>query len=220
MSARSHGLTEAFHAYVLDHFVTIPPVLAELAAEAEKLPERNMRMAPEQGRFMAFLIGLIGARQVIEVGTFVGYGTLWMAEALPKGGRIVALDIDARYPAIGRPFWQKAQVADRIDLRIGPATQSLEAMRKAGEDGLYDMAFIDADKSNYGAYYEHCLALVRKGGLILIDNVFWGDSIADPKDQSEDTEAIRAINAKVLKDARVSAATVPIGDGLTIARKL
>lgn len=220
MSARSYGLSEAFHAYMLDHLVAIPPVLAELASEAEKLPERNMRMAAEQGRFMAFLIELTGARHVIEVGTFVGYGTLWMAQALPKDGRIVALDIEARFPEIGRPFWQKAQVADRIDLRIAPATESLKAMRKAGEDGLYDMAFIDADKGNYGVYYEHCIVLVRKGGLILIDNVFWDGSVADVADTSSATEAIRTINARVLKDARVSAATVPIGDGLTIARKL
>ncbi|MFO1171963.1 MAG: class I SAM-dependent methyltransferase [Hyphomicrobiaceae bacterium] len=220
MSARSHGLSEAFHAYVLDHFVKASPAAEGLAAAADQIPERNMRMATEQGRFMAFLIGLIGAKHVIEVGTFVGYGTLWMAEALPKDGRIVALDIEPRFAEIGRPFWRQAHVEDRIDLRIAPAADSLEAMRKAGEDGLYDMAFIDADKSNYGVYYEHCLALLRKGGLILIDNVFWDGSVADPKDQSADTEAIRAINRHVLTDTRVSAATVPIGDGLTIARKV
>jgi predicted O-methyltransferase YrrM len=220
MSARSHGFSEAFHAYVLDHFVTASPATRGLAAAAEKIPERNMRMATEQGQFMAFLIGLTGARQVIEVGTFVGYGTLWMAEALPEDGRIVALDIEARFAEIGRPFWRQAEVEDRIDLRIAPAADTLEAMRKAGEEGRYDMAFIDADKSNYGVYYEHCLALIRKGGLILIDNVFWGGDVADPTDRSADTEALRAITRTVRTDSRVAAATLPIGDGLTIARKL
>ncbi len=220
MSARSHGLTEAFHAYMLAHFVKPSPAAEGLAAAAETLPERNMRMATEQGRFMAFLIELIGAKHVIEVGTFVGYGTLWMAEALPKDGRIVALDIEPRFAEIGRPFWRQAKVEDRIDLRIGPALESLAAMRKDGGAGRFDMAFIDADKKNYPTYYEQCLQLLRPGGLLLIDNVFWDGAVADPEDTSAETAVIRALNTKILADARVSAATVPIGDGLTIARKL
>ena len=220
MSSRSHGFSEAFHAYMLEHMVAVPPAIEALAAAAEELPERNMRMAAEQGRFMAFLIELTGARRVIEVGTFVGYGTLWMAMAIPADGRIVALDIEERFPAIGQPFWRQAGVADRIDLRIAPALQSLESLRRDGGEGQFDMAFVDADKGNYVAYYEHCLALVRKGGLVLIDNVFWGGDVADPKDQAKATKAIRAITAKVLADPRVSAATIPIGDGLTLARKL
>lgn len=220
MSSRSHGLSDAFHTYVLKHMVAIPPALDALAAEADKLPEREMRMAAEQGRFMAFLIELTGAREIVEVGTFVGYGTLWMALAVPSHGRVVALDIEARYPAIGRPFWQQAGVESRIDLRIAPALQSLEVLRREGGEGRFDMAFIDADKSNYLAYYEHCLALVRKGGLILIDNVFWGEEVANPKITDADTQALRAISAKVMADKRISAATIPIGDGLTLVRKL
>lgn len=220
MSARSHGLTEAFHTYLLAHFVRASPAAEGLAAAAQTLPERNMRMATEQGRFMAFLIELIGARQVIEVGTFVGYGTLWMAEALPKDGRIVALDIEPRFAEIGRPFWRQAKVENRIDLRIGPALESLAAMRKEGGAGRFDMAFVDADKKNYPTYYEQCLELLRPGGLLLIDNVFWDGAVADPEDTSAETAVIRALNTKVLADTRVSAATVPIGDGLTIARKL
>ena len=220
MSSRSHGLDEAFHAYVLKHMVAVPPAVSALEAEADKLPERQMRMAAEQGRCMAFLIELLGARQIIEVGTFVGYGTLWMAMAVPPGGRVVALDIEARFPEIGRPFWRKAGVEKTIDLRIAPALQTLEALRREGGEGQFDMAFIDADKSNYVAYYEHCLALLRTGGVILIDNVFWGGEVADAKDQSADTQAIRAVMAKVMADRRVSAATIPIGDGLTLVRKL
>jgi predicted O-methyltransferase YrrM len=219
MSSRSHGFTEAFHAYMLAHMVAVPPVLEALAAEAEKLPERNMRMAAEQGRFMAFLIELLGVRQAIEVGTFVGYGTLWMASALPEDGRIVALDIEPKFPAIGRPFWRQAGVDARIDLRIAPALETLQTLRRDGE-GRFDLAFIDADKGNYSAYYEHCLALVRTGGIILIDNVFWGGDVADAKNQNTATKAIRAINAKVAADRRVTAATIPIGDGLTLVRKL
>jgi predicted O-methyltransferase YrrM len=220
MSPRSHGLSEAFHAYMLKHMVAVPPALAALEAAADKLPERDMRMAAEQGRFMAFLIELIGARQVIEVGTFVGYGTLWLASALPKDGRVVALDIEAKYPEIGRPYWRQANVESKIDLRIAPALKSLDALRREDCESTFDMAFIDADKANYLAYYEHCLALVRAGGIILIDNVFWNGSVADPKDRTEDTKAIRAVTAKVASDKRVSATTIPIGDGLTIARKL
>ncbi|MEZ5923403.1 MAG: class I SAM-dependent methyltransferase [Hyphomicrobiaceae bacterium] len=219
MSPRSHGLTEAFHAYMLSEMVAVPPAVERLAAAADKLPERNMRMAAEQGRFMAFLIEIIGAREVIEVGTFVGYGTLWMASALPPNGRLVTLDIDARYPEIGRPFWREAGVESRIDLRIAPALSSLDRLRREGGDGRFDMAFIDADKSNYVAYYEHCLALIRPGGLILIDNVFWGGDVADPANTTADTQAIRAVVATVMGDRRVSAATIPIGDGLTLVRK-
>jgi predicted O-methyltransferase YrrM len=220
MSPRTHGLTEAFHAYMLKHMVDVPPPIAALQTAADKLPERDMRTAAEQGRFMAFLIELTGARQIVEIGTFVGYGTLWMAMALPKDGRIVALDIDAHFPEVGRPYWRQAGVEDRIDLRIAPALRSLKALRREPGEGYFDMAFIDADKSNYLAYYEHALALVRTGGLILIDNVFWSGSIADRKNQAHGTKAIRAINSKVMADKRVSAATIPIGDGLTIARKL
>lgn len=220
MSARSHGLTEAFHAYMITHFVKSSSSLDELAEEADKLPERDMRMAAEQGRFMALLIELIGAKQIIEVGVFVGYGTLWMASALPNDGRIVALDIEARFPEIGRPFWRKAGVEERIDLRLGPALESLAVLRQEGRAGHFDMAFIDADKKNYPTYYEQCLELLRPGGLLLIDNVFWGGAIADPQNTSGETAVIRALNTKVAADLRVSAATVPIGDGLTIARKL
>ncbi len=220
MSSRSHGLSEAFHAYVLQYMVSMPPAVAALAAEADKLPERNMRMAAEQGRFMAFLIELTGARQIIEVGTFVGYGTLWMASALPENGRIIALDIEARFADIGRPFWRMAGVESRIDLRLGPALESLASLRKEGGAGLFDMTFIDADKKNYPTYYEQCLELLRPGGLMLIDNVFWGGDIANPEDTSAETAVIRALNTKVAADPRVSAATIPIGDGLTLVRKL
>lgn len=220
MSSRSHGLSEAFHAYMLQYMVSIPPAIAALATEADKLPERNMRMAAEQGRFMAFLIELTGARQIIEVGTFVGYGTLWMASALPENGRIIALDIEERFADIGRPFWRMAGVEGRIDLRLGPALESLALLRKEGGAGLFDMSFIDADKKNYPTYYEQCLELLRPGGLMLIDNVFWGGEIANPEDTSAETAVIRALNTKVTADPRVSAATVPIGDGLTLVRKL
>jgi predicted O-methyltransferase YrrM len=195
------------------------PILARLREETAKLPMAMMQISPEQGQFMQLLTRLTGARRYIEVGTFTGYSALAVALAMPADGRAVCCDVNAEWTAIGRRFWQEAGVAAKIDLRLAPGTETLEKLRAAGGDGSYDLAFIDADKANYVAYYEHCVGLVRANGVILVDNVLWGGKVADPAVETEDTRAIRALNTRVAQDPRVEASLLPIGDGLLMARK-
>ena len=179
-----------------------------------------MQISPEQGAFMAFLVRLLRVERVIEVGTFTGYSALVVAEALPASGRLIACDVSEEWTAVGRPFWKQAGVAEKIDLRLAPAAETLEGLLAAGDAGTFDFAFIDADKANYDTYYERCLALLRSGGVVGIDNVLWGGRVANEQADDEDTRAIRALNAKVREDARVDVAMLPVGDGLTLARKL
>ena len=178
-----------------------------------------MQVSPEQGAFMALLIRLTGARRAIEVGTFTGYSALRVAEALPADGRLVACDVSAEWTAIGRRHWAAAGVADKIDLKLAPAVETLDALIVQGESGTFDFAFIDADKENYDAYYERCLTLLRPGGALAIDNVLWGGRVADAAVTDPATVAIRALNEKVREDGRVQAAMLPVGDGLTLAVK-
>ena len=178
-----------------------------------------MQVSPEQGAFMALLIKLTGTRRAVEVGTFTGYSALRVAEALPADGRLVACDVSAEWTAIGRRHWAAAGVADKIDLKLAPAVETLDALIAGGESGAFDFAFIDADKENYDAYYERCLTLLRPGGALAIDNVLWGGRVADAEHTDAATVAIRALNEKVREDARVDAAMLPIGDGLTLAVK-
>ena len=178
-----------------------------------------MQISPEQGQLMTLLVELIGAKKYLEVGVFTGYSALTVAKAMGPEGRVVALDISEKFTAIAQEHWDKAGVKDQIDLRLAPATESLAAMLDAGEHDSFDFAFIDADKANYHAYYEAALDLVRPGGVIGLDNVLWGGSVADPMDHRPDTEAIRGINEELSKDERVTVSMVPIGDGLTLARK-
>ena len=168
---------------------------------------------------MALLVQAIGARRAIEIGTFTGYSALWVALALPADGRLVCCDVSAEWSAVGKPYWGKAGVAGKIDLRIAPALETLDRLLAGGEAGAYDFAFIDADKTGYDGYYERCLRLLRRGGLIGIDNVLWGGDVADPKKRSADTLALRALNDKLHHDERVSLSMLPIGDGLTLAVK-
>ena len=219
MSGRSWALTPETHAYLLDHSLRELDVLRRLRETTSTLPNARMQISPEQGQFMALLVELLGAKQTIEVGTFTGYSALAVALALPPNGRLVACDVNSTYVDVGRPFWVEAGVADRIDVRIGDARDSLAALRNEGGEGTFDFAFIDADKSNYAAYYEHCLALVRPGGLVAIDNVLWGGSVADPSNTEASTEAIRKLNDIVHRDERVTVSMIPIGDGLYLARK-
>ncbi len=177
-----------------------------------------MQIGPEQAQFMALLVKLIGARRAIEIGVFTGYSALTVALALPDDGRLLACDISDEYTRVGRPFWEQAGVAAKIDLQLAPATQTLDAHIAAGESGQYDFAFIDADKASYDAYYERCLVLLRPGGLIAIDNVLWGGSVARPAEDA-DTKALQALNDKIHADQRVDMAMLPIGDGVTLARK-
>lgn len=179
-----------------------------------------MQIGPEQGQFLHFLARLIGARNVLEVGVFMGYSSSWIALALPPGGRILACDVSEEYTGIARNTWREAGVEDKIDLRLAPALETLDSLIAAGQSGAFDMAFIDADKANYSNYYERALQLVRPGGLIAADNTLWDGSVADPADKDPDTEAIRAFNLKLHGDERVALTLATIGDGVTLACKL
>lgn len=194
------------------------PALRRCREETARLPNANMQIAPEQGAFLALLVKLIGARQTLEVGTFTGYSALSVALALPEGGRVVALDISREYTDRARRFWNEAHMERRIDLRIGPAVESLDRMA-ADHEGPFDMAFIDADKSNYDVYYERALELVRPGGVIALDNMLWSGAVADPAINDADTTVLRALNAKIQEDERVDMALATIADGVMLARK-
>lgn len=219
MTTRSLSLTDALYDYLLQVSLREPRLLARLREETAALPEAGMQIAPEQGQFMRLLIGLTGARRCLEIGTFTGYSTLSVALALPDDGRIVACDISEAFTAIARRYWAEAKVDDKIDLRIAPAVETLDALLAEGQAGSFDFAFVDADKENYDGYAERALALLRPGGLLAVDNVLWNGSVIDPGKQDDDTRAIRALNDKLSRDERVELSLVPIGDGLTLARK-
>lgn len=219
MSRETLGLSEALLAYVHKVGVREDDALRILREETAAHPMARMQISPEQGQFMALLVELIGARKTFEVGTFTGYSAMCVAKAMGPSGRVVALDVSQEFTAIARRHWAKAGIAERIDLRLAPAADSLCAMLAAGEGGAYDFAFIDADKIGYDTYYEYALKLLRVGGLIAIDNVLWSGRVADPADTSDDTKALRALNQKIAGDQRVTVSLVPIGDGLTLARK-
>jgi len=219
MSNRSIGLDDRLYPYLLDHSLREPPLLAELRAETAALPEANMQIAPEQGQFMALLARLAGARRFLEIGTFTGYSALAIALALPEDGEVVTLDHSREWTDTARRYWQRAGVDGRIELRLGEARDSLKELEDEGRTGQFDLAFIDADKTGYPDYYEHCLRLVRPGGLILVDNTLWNGRVADPDEKGADTEAIRAFNRALHRDRRIDLSLVPIADGLTLARR-
>ncbi len=219
MANRSLTITDALQDYMARETLREPDLLAELRAETARMPMSNMQIGPEQGQFMGLLIELIGARRALEIGTFTGYSALCVALALPADGRVTACDISEEYTAVARRYWAKAGVADKIDLRLAPAVETLDTLLEEGRAGSYDFAFIDADKTSYDVYYERSLTLLRAGGLIVIDNVLWGGDVADPAKNDADTTAIRAINRKVSNDERVSMSLIPVGDGLLLARK-
>jgi predicted O-methyltransferase YrrM len=219
MSRRTWGIDEKVRKYLLDHSLRELPVAAELRAATAKLPYAGMQISPEQGQLMALLVQAIGARRAIEIGTFTGYSALWVAAALPNDGKLVCCDVSAEWTAVGKPYWERAGVAGKIDLRIAPATGTLDRLLADGGRGAYDFAFIDADKTGYDGYYERCLQLLRAGGLIAIDNVLWGGDVADPRKRSADTLALRRLNDKLHRDERVSLSMLPVGDGLTLALK-
>jgi len=220
MSRESINLSGPLQAYVRSFGMREDADLAALREETANHPWAGMQISPEQGQLMALLVRLLGARKTLEVGVFTGYSAMVVAKALGPKGKMVALDVSEEFTAIARRHWAKAGIADRIDLRLQPATDSLKALVAAGESNTFDFAFIDADKSNYDAYYEYALKLVRRGGLIAVDNVLWQGKVIDSTDQTVDTVAIRAINHTIHHDSRVEASMVPIGDGLTLALKL
>jgi len=218
MSSRTIELTEPLYDYLIRTGTHESAVARELREETRQATRAHMmQISPEQGALMAVLVRLIGARRTLEVGTFTGYSALVVAEALPADGQLIACDVSAEWTAIGKPFWERAGVANKIDLRLRPALETLDELIADGQAGSFDFAFIDADKTNYDGYYERCLTLLRPGGLIGIDNVLWGGRVADDAVSDDDTLAIRALNAKVHDDSRVTACTLPIGDGLTLA---
>jgi len=218
MSRRTLNLDDAVYDYLLGHSLREHSEQTALREATRSHAHAGMQISPEQGQLMALLVKLIGARRTIEIGTFTGYSALTVALALPADGKVLACDISAAYTSIGKPFWQRAGVADKIELVIAPATETLDARIAAGESGRHDFAFIDADKTGYDAYYERCLQLVRAGGLIAIDNTLWGGDVAKPA-EDDDTRALQALNDKLHHDERVDMALLPIGDGLTLARK-
>ena len=218
MTARSAFLDERVQKYITDATVDEHPVLARLRAETAPMPNAGMQIGADQGRFMQFLAQTIGARRYVEVGVFTGYSSLAIALALPPDGKILACDVSEGYTAVARRYWREAGVEEKIDLRLAPAVQTLDAVLR-DEPETFDLAFIDADKESVDAYYERCLGLIRPGGIIMIDNVLWDGRVADPSENDADTVALRKINAKASRDPRVDAVLLSIGDGLLLARK-
>jgi len=218
MSRRSLTLDDALEDYIASRSVREHPVQVALREATRGHPHAGMQIAPEQGQLMALLARLVGARRTIEVGVFTGYSALTIALALPDDGYVLACDISDEYTRVGRPFWERAGVAHKIDLQLAPALKTLDARLAAGEAGRYDFAFIDADKSGYDAYYERCLQLVRSGGLIVLDNTLWSGEVARASTNA-DTVALQALNAKLHRDERIDLSLLPIEDGVTLARK-
>ena len=219
MSTRSIGLSEALTAYMHDQALREPETMARIRKISDALPESNMRSSAEQAQFLMLLLKAMGARTVIEVGVFTGYGTLAFALALPADGRVIALDVTDQWLAPARKAWDEAGVGGRIDLRLGPAADTLAVLKADGLTGQVDFAYIDADKEGYVDYYEHCLGLLRSGGIIAVDNVLWSGRVIDPHYTDADTRAIRAFNDHVRDDDRVDLSMLPLGDGLTLALK-
>lgn len=218
MSNRTLNLTDALYEYVLAHSLREHPTQAALREATRGHERASMQISPEQGQFMALLVKLMGARNAIEVGVFTGYSALAVALALPPEGRLVACDISEEYTSVARPYWREAGVADKIDLRIAPALETLQSLLRDGEAGLYDFAFIDADKVGYDGYYEACLQLVRQGGLIVFDNTLRDGKVLERAD-NDDTAALQALNIKLREDHRIDLSLLPLSDGVTLARK-
>ena len=218
MSRETLPLDERLLGYLRSISLREPEVARRLRDETGERDDAQMQIAPEQGQLMGLLVKLIGARRTLEIGTFTGYSALMTALALPEDGRVVACDVNEETGRIARRWWDEAGVGGKIELRIGPAIETLDAMLEAGEAGGFDFAFIDADKTGYPDYWERCLRLVRAGGLIAVDNVLRRGSVADPSDQDPATESTRAFNRAVQRDDRVDLAVVPIADGVTLAR--
>ncbi len=219
MSSVTLCLSENLYEYMKGVSLREPDILRRLRQETARDPMHMMQISQEQGQFMGLLIKILGAARTLEIGVYTGYSSLCVGMALPENGRLVACDISREWTAVARKYWKEAGLSTKIDLRLAPALQSLEKLIRDGESGTYDFAFIDADKENYDGYYEGCLKLLRTGGLIAIDNVFWGGKAAEKDAPDEETRAIQALNEKIHRDERVDLSMIPIGDGLTLVRK-
>ncbi len=216
MAKQITGRGEALDNYVINYGTRETPLMRRLRADTQEMRAGNMQIGPDQGALLRFLVRLIGARHGLEIGTFTGYSALAIASSLPADGKLVCCDVSEEWTAIARKYWREAGLADRIELRIAPALETLAELETKAEK--FDFAFIDADKPSYDAYYEYCLRLVRPGGLIAIDNVLWSGAVTNLSDRSEATLALRALNSKISNDTRADLCLLPIGDGLTLVR--
>ena len=219
MTARTLNLDDSLYHYLLDVSLRETPLLKRLRDETQALPMARWQVAPEQGQFLALLVNLIGARRVLEIGTFTGYSALCMAAALPEDGSLICCDIPGDYNATALRYWQEAGLAGRIDLRLAPALETLGEIERQGQGGQFDLVFIDADKANYPTYLEHALRLLRVGGLAVFDNTLWSGRVLEEYPESADTRAIHVLNRALKTDARVDLSLLPLGDGLTLCRK-
>lgn len=219
MTVRLLEITPKLYDYMLSVSSRETALMARLRDETAKLPGAGMQIPPMQGQFLAFLVSLIGARRGIEIGTFTGYSALWVASALPDDGKLICCDVNETTTAVARRYWKEAGVDRKIELRLAPALDTLEALLASSGAGTFDYVFIDADKENYDAYYERALALVRAGGLIVFDNMLWGGAVANGGKRDADTLALKALNAKLHNDKRIDLSLLYIGDGVTLARK-
>ncbi|MBL1433810.1 MAG: SAM-dependent methyltransferase [Gammaproteobacteria bacterium] len=220
MSKQTLNLSDELYHYMLSVSLRESDELKALRIETAQDPMAMMQISPEQGQFMALLVKLMSAKNIIEIGTFTGYSSLAMAQSSGDDAHIIACDVNEEWTSVARRYWQQAGVADKIDLRLAPAVDTLDSLLENGREGSFDFAFIDADKTNYQAYYEKCLALIRVGGLIAVDNVLWDGSVVEPEKMDADTVAIRQFNESLRHDNRVDISLVPIADGLTLAMKI
>jgi caffeoyl-CoA O-methyltransferase len=219
MANKTIGISDELAAYVVKVGTREPEVLARLREETAALPQHDMQIAPEEGAFLAMLVELTGARRCIEIGTFTGYSSTAVALALPEDGQLVCCDVSQEWTSLARKYWDEAGVADKIDLRVAPATATLDQLLVDGEQAAYDFAFVDADKTGYDGYYERLLRLVRPGGLIAFDNTLWGGEVLNQDAEDEDTRAIQALNTKLAGDERITMCLLPVADGVTLARR-
>lgn len=219
MTKTTIGLSDELAAYVHELGTREPAVLARLREETAALPQHRMQVPPEQGAFLALLVELMGARRCVEVGTFTGYSSTAVALALPPDGRLLCCDVSEEWTSIARRYWAEAGVAEKVDLRIGQAAETLDGLLVDGDADSFDLAFVDADKSGYDAYYERLLRLVRPGGLIVFDNTLWHGDVLDEDSHDEDTRAIQALNLKLAGDERITLCLLPVADGVTLARR-
>lgn len=219
MTARTLNLDDSLYHYLLDVSLRETPLLKRLRDETQALPMARWQVAPEQGQFLALLVKLTGARRLLEIGTFTGYSALCMAAALPDDGSMICCDIPGDYNATARRYWREAGLAERIDLRLAPALETLAELERQGQGGQFDLVFIDADKANYPTYLEHALRLLRVGGLAVFDNTLWSGRVLEERPLSADTQAIQALNRALKDDSRLDLSMLPLGDGLTLCRK-
>jgi caffeoyl-CoA O-methyltransferase len=219
LSNRTLNLSDALYSYLLDNSLRETDLMRRLREETASLPGAGMQIGPEQGQFMALLVELMGAKRCLEIGTYTGYSALAVALALPPDGRLLACDVNEETTAVAKRYWAESGVAERIELRLAPALETLESLIAEGAENTYDFIFIDADKTNYDSYYERALKLLRPGGLIVVDNVLWDGAVINSASTDPATRAIRALNAKVKSDQRVSCSLLPVGDGLLLARR-